>query len=301
MKKLILTAITTMLLLSCSDEKKQPSALDLMMESQHYVDSSYYANQASIYSSILREDSEHMVWLAAQPPLIYKKLSFLKKGETLVMFDTLIRDKHASVMYIISEAPKQKKKIKGITLTKSSVILDDHGVPGDPDGTITTYQWHNLSGPVNIPVAKYALSPANDIIKYTTPVSEKPISRPGNVVFEMKEDQPLQSVVDPKKDTFAVVMLVCDTTFYHVGEQTTGIMNTGYQVNGIEQNIFWIKGFVVRELHNEADGTIDWYFNHQAPPQDYWVPTGVYLDDQKRPLAKSIYIWQTSARQPLTF
>lgn len=108
-----------------------------------------------------------------------------------------------------------------------------------------------------------------------------------------------------KKDTVMVLMVVSDTTkiydFYTADGKLFGHKMTdekdlpkgGKKVltGFLYPQPFNMYGYSVREIYNEAEGTIDWYFEHQRPPEDYPVHK-FYLDNKKRPL-KNIVVWQS--------
>ncbi len=42
-------------------------------------------------------------------------------------------------------------------------------------------------------------------------------------------------------------------------------------------------GYEVREVHNEIENSVDWYFDHRREPQDYFIHLK-YLDKNKKPI-----------------
>ena len=111
--------------------------------------------------------------------------------------------------------------------------------------------------------------------------------------------------IERKKDTVMVLMVVSDTTkiynFYNADGSLFGYKMT--EENELPKrgkkvltgfllpapiNMY---GYSVREIHNEGENSIDWYFDHQRPPKDYPVHI-YYLDNKKKPLGKNIIVWQ---------
>lgn len=92
-----------------------------------------------------------------------------------------------------------------------------------------------------------------------------------------------------KRDTIQVLMLLCDTLLY--ASSTMGYFSEEAQAMNDGRAAFWDFGYSVREIHNEQEGRIDWYFDHQRAPQDYGVHL-YYLNSRKQPLAKNIIVWQ---------
>jgi hypothetical protein len=114
-----------------------------------------------------------------------------------------------------------------------------------------------------------------------------------------------------KRDTVKCILLICDTsrtftTHSYIKYDTTiseyskftkeqredyigiGTIDTIWQTPLDE--VCWIKGFEIRELHNTSEGEVDpgicpncW--------NDYWKHIS-YLNNNKKPFSRNIIIWQ---------
>lgn len=115
-----------------------------------------------------------------------------------------------------------------------------------------------------------------------------------------------------KIDTIKVVLLVSDTTHYiseycvyqsckEAGcKEVHSDLVAHYKTikkdegNGGYGNCYWTYGYDVREIHSEAENSIDWYFDHQRPPE-YFPVHLYYLNDKKKPVKNTgIIVWQSA-------
>lgn len=120
------------------------------------------------------------------------------------------------------------------------------------------------------------------------------------IVESMKKDYPIkfdsgtvygneEPVYHRKRDTVKVLLLICDTFFNEVSA-TIGVRDTILHLYNTQT--FWQYGYSVRELHN----TMEEISAEDAAAcsecdSDYWEHI-FYLDAEKRPLGKSIIVWQ---------
>jgi hypothetical protein len=112
----------------------------------------------------------------------------------------------------------------------------------------------------------------------------------------------LSGSIKPAQDTFAVIMLVCDTAaMYHLlvakeyiddyGDVHDTVVHADYR-----RYVWWQLGYEVRrvERRNNTEGKIDPGFDFGFKYEEWNVYFHeAYLDKNKKPLPKSIVVWMT--------
>lgn len=89
------------------------------------------------------------------------------------------------------------------------------------------------------------------------------------------------------RDTIPAILLSSDTSSIDKATVISGVMNSGYVIYSSKQYTFYLRGYVVRNRSETM--TMDGV-------QYIWIPTGIYLDENKKPLPKSVYVWMCNVK-----
>lgn len=92
-----------------------------------------------------------------------------------------------------------------------------------------------------------------------------------------------------QKDTIPTLLLVCDTSKKGNGKWVM----IGEDADRYNHTLYWVKGYSIREKHDNTEGIIDPYIMQGFKYQEYYEPIGEYLDSEKKKLKPSIIVWMT--------
>lgn len=121
--------------------------------------------------------------------------------------------------------------------------------------------------------------PSTAPLKFTK--GDYPIERDSGIFIDVKNITPIWSISLPerKTDTIPTIMLVCDTSFHE-------LVGFNYEkVERLDTWVYWQFGYYVeRAMTAQELGTTG----------AVYIPIRAYLDENKKPLPKNIYVWMAN-------